>query len=205
MEAARTLHVKLFPRDLQHSVAGEAYPLPSDLGELFAVASLHLPKWAKDNVAAYVRRARKAYKTRCISRNLTASEKNVAKMASAAASLAEIKRDAAEEIRAAAASVVNLATETATKFSELDELHKAGMQRIMAAFVAGEPLDGEMVTPEQFTSCARVVSGYKSRVGAGVLDQAAKSEAEGAIFEEVSAATRARLAASMPVPDGKPS
>ena len=164
--------------------------LPSDIDELAQVASVKLPKNARDPAATYVKRARKTYLDRLHRSSVHVENIKMTKESADMAKwrfdrqLEKNKADVAEEMNKFR---VEVARATASLSSLYDKTRKIWEMQ-MDGYIEGRDVNGEPINAAAARAVAKDITSHVARIG---MPSDAPEDAEAAIFEQYEAAKEA--------------
>lgn len=191
----------LLPYDVRGDyAAADAYPLPGNIGELARIAELPLRRNGRHGGARYIRRARKAMLRRATHIKAVDLDMSRAECSEKALQVAKAAADARATMDEAVAGVRAEALKSVASMGDINEKLKQAADRIVTAFLADQPINGEPVTVKEMSDVIGKGWTHVARLGSGVIDGDGKQESEATIISEFNQATRDRLAKQMAAP-----
>lgn len=183
-------HWKILPK--RHYYNWDSYPLPSDKNDLFRIAVLDGRPRSHSPGRQYIHRCAEAYREwikhrsamRLGAANQVANDevKTIReKRKEADKELDNFKEELQQKVQVAQASL-----------AELYDLAGQGFRKIMTAFRDGETINGEAVTPNEFTNAAKTCFAQVARLGTPATEDA-KDEAKEIVFQEARKEMREKL------------
>lgn len=179
----------------------EAYPIPSGISELAMVAELPIKRNSRHGGARYIRKARKAMLRRAPHLKAAAFDMSLAECEEKAVNVHKAAAAAQADIDAAVAGVRAEALRSVASMGDINEKLKQAADRIVTAFLADQPINGEPVSVKEMSDVIGKGWTHVARLGSGAIDSDGKAEAEGTVLAEFNKARADRLARQMQAAD----
>jgi hypothetical protein len=188
IEAARGgKPIFLLPVGKRDRDSGLYYPLPYALDELLAVSLIHIQGGSQNATSCYVRRAKREYTKRMAAKSPERLDNAASRAKYVLDDIKNTRKEAHEEIQ----KIHEDAIRAAATLTDLYGLIRTGSKMILAGFVNGTAVNGEVPDSHAFTNLTGKVLGHIAKLG-GITDDD-KADAESAVFEAAVMATRQRL------------